>query len=40
MPDWTQEAMDRAISAIEDGGMSHREATDKYHVPLMGVDPS
>ena len=25
--------MDRAISVIEDGGMGHREAADKYHVP-------
>ena len=33
MPDWMQEGMDRAISVIEDSGMVHREAADKYHVP-------
>ena len=26
MPAWTQEDMDRAVSAVEDGGMSQREA--------------
>ena len=33
MPDWTQEDMDRAISAVEDGGMGYREATERYKIP-------
>ena len=32
MPAWTQDDMDRVISAVEDGAMGHREAAEKYKI--------
>ena len=39
MPAWTQDDMDiSAISAVEDGGLGHREAAEKHKVPRSTLE--